>query len=160
MTSRFAFKAPPRRPAKERGAVLIISLVVLMAFTIFVVTMINSSSSSFVVIGNQQTKKRLDAAAKEAIERSLNDQTRFTGALAGSATVQNWTINGYNVQVSIPYCYGAKNPPGYSSLSSVAPEDTHWRIVATARDPATGATSELTQGVKIRFGSGNCGEAF
>lgn len=160
MMSRLATKGGLGSRAGQKGAILIISLIVLMAFTVFVVSMINTSGNSFAVIGNQQVKKKLDNAAKEAIEMTLNSQTQFTNSLLGSATVQNLTINGYTVRVTVPYCYGAKNPPGYSALSAVAPEDTHWKIDAVATDPLTGASSTVSEGVKIRLGAGNCGTAF
>lgn len=164
-----------KKPSQERGAILIMSLVILVAFTIFMVTMVNNSGSSFVVVGNQQMKKKLDNAAREAIERSLNTQVDFTSALAGSTTSVAGTINGesvsfvspdptsingYTIKMTLPYCYGAKNPPGYSSLSAVAPEDTHWKVSVIASDPVTGATSVITEGVKIRMGAGNCGTTF
>lgn len=167
------FKGFRRGP--QRGAVLIVSLIVLLAFTLFVVTMVNNSGSSFALVGNQQLKKRLDNAAKEAIERTVDTQTDFTNALAGTTTTVTATINeesvklispdpapinGYTIKMTLPYCYGAKTPPGYSSLSPVSPEDTHWKVQATAIDPLTGATSTVTQGVKIRLGAGNCGTIF
>ncbi len=161
------------RMGKQRGAVLIMSIIMLLAMTIAVMALINISSSQFQVINNMGEQKALEAAAREGIEIAVNSQELFAHAVTGQpgsvagvgydpasdveVPLPSSITRGYEVTVSIPFCYGARTAPGYSALSAVAPEDTHWEIVSTARDPRTGAVARVVEGIKIRFGAGNCG---
>lgn len=164
----------------QGGVVLIISIVVVIALTLFVLGGLNLSNSQFQVINNYSEQKRAEAAAREVLEMVLNQQRLFTSAIAGEtidtlkpdssgalkpscpeAFCKYLDPNGgelgeYLVTLSMPYCYGTKRADGYSALSGVAPEDTHWEIVATARNKQTGATATIVEGIKIRFGQGNC----
>lgn len=157
----------------QEGAILILSLVVLVAMTIAVMAMVNLSSSQFMVINGMAEQKELESVAREGIEIVMNNQSVFAnkvtgaaGTLAGvsySPTQQTVVLPtnmtpGYQVTLQIPFCYGAKTAVGYSALSAVAPEDTHWEIISTAKSLNTGGQMTVVEGVKIRLGAGNCGQ--
>lgn len=165
---------------KQEGAVLIISLIMLVALTIGVMAMVNLSSSQFQVINNMGQQKALEAAAREGIEIAMNQQELFSKKVmagtsepppawadagvgnldyvtGGEILVDPALTRGYEVTVNIPFCYGSRTAPGYSALSAVAPEDTHWEVTARAVNRSNGAMAEVVEGVKIRLGAGNCG---
>ena len=157
----------------EKGVVLIISLAMMIAITVLVVSMINISSNQFVVIGNYQIQKEAENAARQGLEQFINSQTGFSnvidsangsvpyfGVPTGNIYTSSTTINGYLVQITVPYCYGALTAPGYSAISSIAPEDTHWVITSVATNTTTGAKVTIQEGIKIRLASGNCGTVF
>ena len=50
----------------------------------------------------------------------------------------------------------AQKSAGYSAISTVAPDDDFFESDAIATDPATGATIDLVQGVKVTLPTGNC----
>ena len=156
--------------SREQGVIMIVSLVMLVAVTLLVLGMVNISSNQFLTIGNYQIQKEAESAARQGLEQFLNSQTGFTNvidnqstgvAYFGSPNAGTYTsvsmINGYNVKVSVPYCYGAKTAPGYSAISNLAPEDTHWTITSVATNATTGARVTVQEGVKLRLASGNCG---
>lgn len=162
-----------RSRKKQSGVVLIISLVMLVAMTVLFVGMMNMSTNQHVVIGNYQMKKEAEQAARQGLEEFLNTQSGFTNTLLsgnplplpyygtpGSGGIYKSTsaINGYEVTVSAPYCYGARRAPGYSAISQIAPEDTNWTVSVTAKDIRTGAQAVIESGIKIRMGAGNCGD--
>lgn len=166
-----------RSHKNESGAVLFVALMLLMALTVFVISMANMSDTQFKVIANQQEQKRLDAVARQAMETALSDGAWFdstvAAAITGSAvsvftctsgctgcgaSVKTMTINGYTACVTAPGggCYGGKTAPGYSALSSVSPDDNHFELVAIVSDPSSGASAEVRQGVKVRMGQNTC----
>lgn len=154
----------------QRGVIMIVSLVMLVAVTLLVLGMVNISSNQFMTIGNYQTQKEAESAARQGLEQFLNSQTGFTNVIDNGTTAVSYfsapsagtytsvsAINGYTVKVSVPYCYGAKTAPGYSAISNVAPEDTHWAVTSVATSATTGARVTVQEGVKLRLASGNCG---
>jgi len=152
-----------RLPSSGRGAVLIMTLFMLLLLAIFAGATIRLSSSSLIIAGNMQTQRMLESAAQQAIESSLNsssfynDQINQTGPWAGGATTTNLSINGFTVTLNKPKCLSAQTASGFSGLSTlVSFEDTWWEVQATATDSLTGATVDVAQGVKITLPIGNC----
>ena len=45
---------------------------------------------------------------------------------------------------------------GYSAVQPIVPEDTNWEVRVTVTDAISGATTGLTQGVKVRMLAGYC----
>ena len=164
---------------RERGAVLLMSLIMLVMMTIFVVSSVNVSSLGMKVVGNAQSQKQVDAAAMEAVEVILNDFGNFNKAVSqrgaptaaatcyfssgsctptdGLATVSPvGSAAGYSVTVNLPTCISSQTATGYSAVWGLAPDDNIWEISTTVSDNVTGATSTITQGVRIRMLAGNC----
>jgi hypothetical protein len=154
----------------QEGVIMIVSLVMLVAITMLVLGMVNISSNQFLTISNYQLQKEAEGAARQGIEQFLNSQTGFTNVIDSTALSVNYfgapssgtytsvsNIRGHSVKITVPYCYGAKTAPGYSAISNIAPEDTHWTITSVATNAATGAKVTVQEGIKIRLASGNCG---
>ena len=152
--------SPQRQP--QRGATLLVVLVMLVMITLFVMSMIRLSSTNLKVVGNMQAQRALESAAQQAIEEKIgaiaffNDAAGNTGQWAGNAAAITSTVNGYTVTISRPSCIFSLPATGYSATSNISPEDTNWEIVTSSTDPVTSAHTRIVQGVKIRLPAGNC----
>ena len=65
------------RIKRQRGAVLLVSLVILMLITLFVVSSANMSNSDLRIVGNFQSKMVLSESAQVAIENVLSNVSNF-----------------------------------------------------------------------------------
>ena len=142
----------------QRGATLLISLIMLVVLTLFAVTGFNLSSVNLRIAGNYQSQKTMEAAAQEAIEQILSSAVAFGG---GSQTI---TVGTYNVTVTGPAggttgpkCNYAVTAKGYpKKIGELTPEDTDWEFRASVQDATSGARAVIVQGVRLRLLSGNC----
>jgi len=85
---------------KQRGAVLFVSLIMLVMLTLFALSSFNLSSINLRIAGNFQDQKRMEAVAQEAIERIISTRTAFSLTPAAQTVV----IDGFTVSVSAPSC--------------------------------------------------------
>ena len=74
MMKRRIAAAPGRR---ERGATLLISLIMLVVLTLFAITAIRTGNVGFKIVGNQQAQKLMEAAALQAIEQAISNLGNF-----------------------------------------------------------------------------------
>lgn len=137
---------------KQKGATLIVSLIMLVVLTLFAVSAINLSSVNLRIVGNMQAQKMMELVAQDGIERVISSASYFSLA----PTTQSYNISGYTVDVSAPVCIHSVPATGYSATSGISPEDNDWELVASVSDPLTGAALNLHQGVRIRMLAGNC----
>jgi len=151
------------RPFKpQRGATLLVVLVMLVMITLFVLSMIRLSSTNLKVVGNMQAQRALASSAQQAVEVNLsnisffNDAINNTGTWAGSVASKTTVINGYTITYTRPTCIYSLPATGYSATSTISPEDTDWELTVTSTDALTGATTSIAQGVKMRLPQGNC----
>src|ERR1043165_5228386 len=135
-------------PKRQRGAVLLVSLIILMIITLFVISSANMSSSDLRTVGNFQSKLVIGQDAQQAIEIVLSNVNNFI-----TPTAQTVTVNGIPVAVATPACLGYTIARGYTAVNNITLYDTNWAVTATGTDPLTGATSTITQGVRIRLPS-------
>jgi Tfp pilus assembly protein PilX len=143
----------PRAIQRQRGATLLISLIMLVVLTLFAVSGFNLSSVNLRIAGNFQEQRTMEAVALQAIERVISTPAPFNV----TPTPQTMTINGYTVNVSAPQCNYFAAAKGYTKkVGELVPEDTDWEIRATVNDPASGAQATIVQGVRIRLLAGNC----
>ena len=145
---------PSRR---QRGATLIVALIMLALITLLVVNAFTLSSSNLRAVGNMQSREETMAAANQAIERMVS--TPFYNALG----TQTWAVdinkdgtNDYQVTTATPTCIRA------SQASSAYPSDVElgaamtagsfwnvdWDIQASVTDSLTGASVVVHQGVR------------
>ena len=146
----------------QRGATLLVVLVMLVMITLFVMSMIRLSSTNLRVVGNMQAQRALESSAQQAIEERIgsiaffNDAAGNTGLWAGNVATITSMVNGYTVTISRPSCIFSQPATGYSATSNISPEDTNWEVATSSSDPVTGAQTSIVQGVKIRLPLGNC----
>lgn len=149
-------------PQSQRGATLLITLILLVMITLFVTSMIQLSSTNLKVVGNMQSQRALESSAQQAVEGSISSITFFndaigsTGQWPSGTTSVNQTVNGYTVAIARPTCIRSTTATGYSATSNISPEDTNWEIASSATDSVTGAQINMVQGVKMRLPAGNC----
>ena len=136
---------------RQRGAVLLVSLVILMIITLFVISSANMSSSDLRAVGNFQSKSVISQNAQQAIEVVLNSGANFTTPVARTIIV-----NGIPVSLIAPSCLGYSVAAGYTAVNNITLYDTNWFVTATSTDPLTGATATITQGVRIRLPNNFC----
>ena len=83
-----------RAPRLERGATLLVALVLLIAITLFALSTFNMSSMNLRTTANMQTRGEAQNAAQEAIDRALSTaqftttpNNVFTSACGGANTL-------------------------------------------------------------------------
>lgn len=135
----------------QRGAVLFMSLIMLVILTLFVVSSINLSSADLRIVGNLQSKRIMSHSAQQAIEQVISSSAAFDAPVP-----QTVTVNGFPVSISSAACLGTSPATGYSAVSNITIHDTNWSLAATVTDPVTGATATVTQGVRIRLPTNYC----
>jgi len=148
--------------ALQRGATLLISLIMLVILTLFAVSAINLSSVNLKIVGNMQAQKEMEAAGDEAIQQVIgdiaffNDAVNGTGTWASGAATTTVMTNGIAVVVAKPVCVSTVAGAGYSALTAVSPEDNIYEVVSTAANAVTGASVTTVQGIKISMPAGSC----
>ena len=168
----------PRRPARERGATLLISLIMLVVLTLFAITAIRTGNIGLKIVGNQQAQKLMEAAAQQAIEQVISNLGNFDAINLSTATVaQSVCVNaasgnpvvvlpsggvagvctsGTQVNVAPVRCIASKRSLYDSLTQAMATFDNTWEIVATVTDTNSGAKATFHQGVKMRMLANSC----
>ena len=109
----------------QRGATLVIGMIMLVLVTLFVLAAINMSTLNLRIMGNEQSRNESIAAAQQAIEQVAS--TDFTTNPQSPSTVPV-DINGdgttdYTVAVATPTCLNSV-PVKQSALKPVNPNGT------------------------------------
>ena len=136
---------------RQQGAVLIVSLLMLVVLTLLAVSAINTSTVNLRIVDNMRAQQEVESTTQRAIEQVLSDVDNFS-----SPAAQTLTIDGHNVAISQPQCVRFRPATGYSAKWGLAPEDTTWEVDASLTDASTGAQANIRQGIEIRMTAGNC----
>jgi type II secretory pathway pseudopilin PulG len=136
----------------QRGAALLVSLIMLVILTLFVVSAISMSSMNLKIVGNAQSQRTLENNAQQAIEQVLSSGAAFTFTPSG----QTVTVNDTDVAVYAPTCAKSVVAPGYDLTQGPVPDDNHWEVVANVEDDATGGKVTVKQAIRIRTPPENC----
>ncbi len=148
----------------QRGATLLVTLIMLVVLTLFAVTGFNLSSVNLKIVGNFQQGKEAEAVVQDALERVLSSISLFStpaaiclpsgDAPSGSPLVCGTATDVLIAKAKCNYSTAAK---GYTKkLGELTPEDTNWEVRASYTDPLTRAAAALVQGVSVRMLAGNC----
>ena len=151
----------------QRGATLLVSLIMLVVLTLFAVAGFNLSSINLKIAGNFQQQRLLEAVAQQEIEQIISTSTPFrSDVLPANQTLcangslgcaSGYNAGGYNVIVSAPKCNYWGTAKGYTKkIGELTPEDTDWELRAASTDALTGAQATVSQGVRMRLLAGNC----
>jgi Tfp pilus assembly protein PilX len=163
---------------RQRGATLLVVLIMLVMVTMFVVSMIQLSGTNASVVGNMQAQKVVETEAAQSVELAVNQYNFFNDAINNqNAWASNATTISYatlwstykptgagttapsmqsTITVTRPQCIYAAPATGYSALSNVSPQDTNWDVQINAEDSVSGAVTEIHQGLKMRLPAGSC----
>lgn len=93
---------------KQRGATLIVALVMLVVLTLLVISAIRSSNTNLRIAGNMQMQGEAAAAAQQAIEQIIS--TNFTVTPVSSVIsvdINNDGTPDYDANVAVPTCSGS-----------------------------------------------------
>ena len=144
----------------QRGATLIVGLIMLVLLTLVVTSAFMLSTGNLRAVGNMQFRDEAIAAANLAIEQVIS--TDFTAAPKSANIDVDIDQNGkfdFTVNVQVPKCVQATPaPPDPSTLSGVSSNvvtssdfNTVWDIEARVSDTTTGAAVTIWQGVRKRM---------
>ncbi len=145
----------------QRGITLMVVLVMLVVLTLFGIAGINVSTSNLQVVGNMQARKANEAVAYQLVETALSSITYFN---APTSAVTFTCPTGYDCTTppagetinASRKCLFAAPATGYSAVQPIVPEDTNWEVRVSVTDTVGGATTAMTQGVKVRMLAGYC----
>jgi Tfp pilus assembly protein PilX len=137
----------------QRGITLMVVLVMLVVLTLFGIAGINLSTSNLNVVGNMQARKSNEAVALQGIETVLSTINYFN---TPTAAVVFTPPTGYTATFANRTCLFAAPAAGYSAVQPIVPEDTNWEVAVGVTDNISGATTGITQGVKVRMLAGYC----
>jgi len=129
--------------ARERGATLIITLVMLVLLTMFAVSAITLSSATSRIVGNMQAKKTTDAIAQRVVDQVLSEG--LFGDKRAVPVTPSWTPAGMTIQVTERHCK-AFTP----TLLDPQTGTSTWEFDVCIRDSFTGAKSYIRQGVAVK----------
>ncbi len=141
----------------QRGATLVVGLIMIVLITLIVVNAFSLSSSNLKAVGNMQIRDEAIAAASQAIEQVLG--SNFTAAPAAQSIdvdVNKDDANDYTVAVAAPVCIRAVVAQSSEGCDVDHPElctgstwHTEWDLDSTVTDASTGAKVRVRQGVRV-----------
>lgn len=153
-----SLRAPGSR--RQKGATLIIGLIMIVLITLIVVNAYTLSSSNLKSVGNMQMREEGIAAANQAIEQVISSP--FTSAPTAQSINVDIDKNGttdYVVEVDAPECIRSATAAGAVRSQIGLPTgmtlgnfyNTDWDIKATVTDAASGASVVIRQGTRVRI---------
>ena len=146
------------RAARQRGAVLIVALMMLLVMTTLGVSTITSTNISLQLVQSQQRQQEASQAAQNSINYLLSDIDYYVN---GDFTLSFPTnvSNGMTVTVNGLQCLLQATPAGCSLLEgSSAPchPEYYWEADVSVTDTVSGASSNIVEGFKFRYLEGYC----
>lgn len=163
---------------RQSGSTLLISLVLLVMLTLFVLTVVNTTNINSRIAGNMQTITEAQAAAQQAIEEVISTPNFSTNPAGVPPTVAVNVNNEktYTVNVPTPTCISIV-PIRTVDLDITKPDDaacigsgsvvaagivgtggagnslcsnSQWDVAANVADAATSTSVAVHQGVAVR----------
>ncbi|MGH8690778.1 MAG: pilus assembly PilX family protein [Burkholderiales bacterium] len=132
-----------RRPARQQGVTLVITLIMLVLLTLFALSAITLSSSTTKVVGNMQAKKTTDAVAQRVVDQVISEGL-FSDKRA-VPVVPSWTPAGMTIEVTQRHCKAFTPQLLDPQLGTVT-----WEFDVCVRDSFTGSKSYIRQGVAVK----------
>lgn len=129
--------------ARQRGATLVITLVMLVLLTMFAVSAITLSASTSKVVGNAQAKKMTDAIAQRTVDQVISEG--LFGDRRQIPVTPSWRPAGITINVTERHCK-AFTPQLLDPQLGTAT----WEFDVWVCDSFTGARSYLRQGVAVK----------
>jgi Tfp pilus assembly protein PilV len=111
---------PIYSPRRQRGAVLVVGMIVLMLITLMVAGAFKFSTYNLQSVGNAQSRNEAIASANKAIEQVLS-VWNFASTPAADhieIDIDNNGTNDYTVDVAIPVCIKATSTRGAADAGS------------------------------------------
>ena len=138
-------------PRNQTGATLVVALLMLAVLALLGVNAVNNSTVNLRIIFNMQAHQDIEAVTQDAVEQVISTIASFN-----NPQDRTITVNEIAVAVTAPNCIDVRPAEGYSAAFALAPVETQWDVRASATDPATGADTNMRQGVAITLPAGAC----
>jgi len=153
----------PSPHSMQRGATLVVSLIMLVLISLLVTSAFTMSSTNLKSVGNMQNRNEAIAAGNKAIEQVLSSPfMNAPSAESIDVDIDNNGTTDYQVAFAAPTCISASRlastvaPPSSITLGpafAVATSDfyeTVWDLDASVSDPSgSGASARMRQGVRV-----------
>lgn len=149
-------------PYTQRGATLIVSLIMLTLMTLMVTTAFTLTTSNLKSVSNMRFRNEAIAAANMAIEQKIGSLCPSPCTTAPTADSINVDINrdnviDYVVTITVPTCVQASISTNASNssvtlgagMSTASDWNTVWDIAATVIDPVSGASIQIRSGTRL-----------
>ncbi len=140
----------------QRGAVLLVSLIMLVLFTVIMAGLFSRSNTTIKAVGNMQMRSQALSAANFAIEQVISsDFTASPQAETVTIDIDNDNTADFTATIAIPDCiraYAASaSSPSSVSLPGMTSTNwnTVWEIVSTVTDDVSGAFVRVRAGVNV-----------
>ena len=133
----------PNPFGRQRGATLVVTLVMLVLLTMFAVSAITLSSATSKIVGNVQARKVVDGIAQRVVDQVISEG--LFGDKRTNAVVPVWTPAGMTIEVTNRYCK-AFQPQILDPQFGTAT----WEFDVCVKDSFTGAKSYVRQGVAVK----------
>lgn len=150
----------PRKHPTQRGAALVVGMIMLLLITVMLITALNLGTTNFRAVSNMQFRNEAIAAANAAIEQVISSP--FTDAPAAESInvdIDNNAPTDYVVEVAEPQCIFAAqafsaDPSSLSlpaSMTVASTWNTVWDLDATVNGGANagGAAVRVRSGVRV-----------
>lgn len=142
----------------QRGATLVIGLIMLVLITLMVTTAFNLSGTNLKSVANMQSRDEAIAAANNALEVVLGSP--FTNAPVDqeiNVDINNNNTTDYEVFISAPVCIRAAVDVAAAvssltlgaAMSTVNKWNTTWDIQANVNDARTSARTIVNVGARV-----------
>jgi len=138
----------------QRGSVLFVSLILLVAMTMIAVASARISTTQLRLVGNAQSVQRVESVAQLGVEEVVGRIDAFTNPTQ-AITVGDLPA-GISVAVSNRRCLSTSPASGFSAVMQMSPVDTIWAVDVQATDSFTGAEATVSQGIRVRMLAGSC----
>ena len=155
-----------REPRSQRGAVLVVALLMLLVLTTLGVATISSTNINLQLVQSQQRQQETEQVAENAINYLLSDIDYFANNSAYLDGNGDFTLsfptdvsNGMTIAVNSLQCLLQATPSGCSLVEgSSAPchPDYYWEANVSVTDSTSGASSTFVEGFKFRYLAGYC----
>lgn len=162
----------PHGGHNQRGATLIVGLIMLVLITLMVLSAFNLSSSNLKSVGNMQAREEAVAATNQAVEQLISSITASSStaqssivALATAAQINPTSVDinndsqaDFSVQPVVTCTRAIKASdasPSDVEMAATMTTGAFWNadfdIKATTEDLASGAKVESHQGIRVRL---------
>lgn len=158
--------------SSQQGITLIVSIIMLVLLTLFVLAAIRLSNVNLRITGNYQWQREMELLTDSAMEQVISSSTSFdnTAVQTGTATDYDICTDGTAVStgnctllnpkigtVTTPKCTASRVASGYTKkIGELAPEDNDWLLTSSATDSFSGAKVTVYRGITVRMLAGNC----
>lgn len=145
------------RHGRQRGAALIVGIIMLVLITLMLIMALNLGTSNFRAMTNMQFRNEAVAAANRAIELVISSP--FTNAPAAETINVDMDNNGtsdYSVQIAVPQCVYAAEAfgadPSSLSLPLAMSVASTWNTVWDLRATVTSGANAGNASVRVHSG--------